>query len=187
MVDKLSTNIYRFKNQKSFGEEVNIYLIETKDKLILIDIPNYSEGLRDYLKSFDKEIIGILTHGPSGSKDGAKWQKEFGVKFYMHIADKNNSWLDMTPDILFENIPQLSEEIEIFHTPGHTKGCLCIYHKESKSLFTGDSILYNNAKFEIEADTKVMQKVLEYDFKNLLPLHYEMILKNGKDLLKKNI
>lgn len=31
-------------------------------------------------------------------------------------------------------------ELLVIHTPGHTKGSVCFYHKESKSLITGDTL-----------------------------------------------
>ena len=34
------------------------------------------------------------------------------------------------------------ERLEIFETPGHSPGSLCIYWPEQKALFTGDVIFY---------------------------------------------
>lgn len=34
----------------------------------------------------------------------------------------------------------LSMQFEIIHTPGHTLGSICIYEKNTSSLFTGDTI-----------------------------------------------
>ena len=30
--------------------------------------------------------------------------------------------------------------LQLIHTPGHTPGHVCIYHEESKTLFTGDTL-----------------------------------------------
>lgn len=33
-----------------------------------------------------------------------------------------------------------STRLEVLHTPGHTRGSICLYEPEGKSLFTGDTI-----------------------------------------------
>lgn len=33
--------------------------------------------------------------------------------------------------------------LEIIHTPGHTKGCICIYEKNLNVLLTGDTLFFN--------------------------------------------
>lgn len=30
--------------------------------------------------------------------------------------------------------------LEVIHTPGHTPGCICLYHAPTKSLFSGDTV-----------------------------------------------
>jgi len=42
----------------------------------------------------------------------------------------------MKPDILFTIAPELGENIEIIHTPGHSAGSICVLDKSTKSLFT---------------------------------------------------
>ena len=182
-IQKLFEGLFLIRKQKYFGEDVNIYLIEEDKRITLFDTPNYSDVLAEELKSFNKEIICILSHGPSGTSDGEIWKKKLGVKFYLNKDDINNRWLNMTPDILFNNL-SISKDYEVINTPGHTSGSVCIYHSVSKSLLTGDSLLVNNEIPEIYINTQILETLLKYDFKNLLPLHYSYILDNGKTIIK---
>ncbi len=34
--------------------------------------------------------------------------------------------------------------LEVFHTPGHTRGSICLYEPVSKSLFTGDTVFVDS-------------------------------------------
>jgi len=44
------------------------------------------------------------------------------------------------PNLLFESSMYLPEDgITIFHTPGHTVDCICIYDEVDKVLYTGDA------------------------------------------------
>ncbi len=39
-----------------------------------------------------------------------------------------------------DNIKIGNINFEVLHTPGHTSGCMCLYEKDTDSLFTGDTI-----------------------------------------------
>ncbi len=69
-------------------------------------------------------------------------------------------------------------EIEIISTPGHTKGSICIYYKEKKILFSGDTIFPNKNLGRTDLPTSVpkempksLAKLVEYPFKKLCPGH----------------
>ncbi len=68
--------------------------------------------------------------------------------------------------------------LEIIKTPGHTKGSICIYHKEKKILFSGDTIFKNKNIGRTDLPTsvprempKTLAKLVEYPFKILCPGH----------------
>lgn len=72
------------------------------------------------------------------------------------------------------NIPQF----EIIKTPGHTKGSICIYMKEKKILFSGDTIFDNKVLGRTDLPTslpkemsKSLMKLINYPFKILCPGH----------------
>lgn len=55
------------------------------------------------------------------------------------MLPKVNSKFDMT---VTGNDKIVASDIclEVIHTPGHTKGCMCLYLKEANILFTGDTL-----------------------------------------------
>lgn len=47
------------------------------------------------------------------------------------------------PDVIYENgetVQAGGDTLKVIHTPGHTKGCICLYDGVSKSLFSGDTV-----------------------------------------------
>lgn len=70
------------------------------------------------------------------------------------------------------------DKLEVISTPGHTKGSICIYYKEKKILFSGDTIFNNKVIGRTDfptSDPKEMQKslmkLISYPFKILCPGH----------------
>ena len=197
---KIQENIYEINNQYFYGEKVHTYLIELSDKVLLFDIPTYSEDVKKFILSFNKPPYSIISHGSCGIDDGTKWQKEIGLKVYAHQYDENHPWIRMKPDFLFTEMPKFDNMIEVIHVPGHSAGSICVLEKKSKSLFTGDTF-YGNEKGGIRDFTKESQSdyenledrikscknLLNYDFENVYPFHYEIILKKGKQQLKEFI
>ncbi len=193
----LQENIYEINKQYFYGEKVHTYLIELNDKVLLFDIPTYSEELKEFILSFKKPMYAIISHGSCGIEDGTKWQKEIGLKVYAHKNDENHPWIRMKPDVFFTEMPKFDKTIEIIHVPGHSAGSICVLETESKSLFIGDTF-YGDKNGKIKDFTKESQSdyenledrihscknLLEYEFENVYPFHYEIILKKGKDELK---
>lgn len=194
---KLQENIYEINNQYFYGEKVHSYLIELSDKVLLFDLPTYSDVVKKFILSFDKPAYAIISHGSCGIDDGTKWQREIGLKVYAHKYDENHPWIRMKPDVLFIEMPKFDNTIEVIHVPGHSAGSICVLEKKSKSLFSGDTF-YGNENGKIRDFTKESQSdhenledrinscknLLEYDFENVYPFHYEIILKRGKQELK---
>ena len=51
----------------------------------------------------------------------------------------------------------------VIHTPGHTKGSVCIYNEKEKVLISGDTVFYHSyGRTDFEGGSeRVMQKTLE--------------------------
>ena len=194
---KLHKNIYEINNQYFYGEKVHTYLIELNDKVLLFDIPTYSKEVKEFILSFNKPTYAIISHGSCGIEDGIKWQNEIGLKVYAHKNDEKHPWIRMKPDVLFIEMPKFDQSIEVIHVPGHSAGSICVLETKSKSLFTGDTF-YGNENGEIKDFTKESQSdyenledrikscknLLNYEFENVYPFHYKIILKKGKEQLK---
>ncbi|MFV0515917.1 MAG: MBL fold metallo-hydrolase [Aminipila sp.] len=88
-------------------------------------------------------IKGILLTHHHNDHTGAvdKLSAMLSCPIYLHGEE-----LDMYKsrvDILLEDGMKLSldgEEIQVLHTPGHTKGSVCFLSNKSKLVFTGDTI-----------------------------------------------
>ena len=71
--------------------------------------------------------------------------------------------------------------LEFLHTPGHTVGSLCVYHRETGSLFTGDTILgsgttvvspdHGDMRLYIES----LNRLLTLDARTIYPGHGRII------------
>ncbi|WP_314010688.1 MBL fold metallo-hydrolase [Pseudostreptobacillus hongkongensis] len=140
----------------------NTYLLEINDKYYVIDPGNIEmKNLITYLEENKINISGIvLTHGHYDHIIGipkileyknvnvyiSNIEKEFlynprySLLFY---SDLNQTELEesLSKTNIVELIPGESfEGFEIIHTPGHTKGGICLYSKDENTLISGDTM-----------------------------------------------
>ncbi len=76
------------------------------------------------------------------------------------------------PDILLTEGMELSAgavTLEVLHTPGHTEGGVCLYAKEEKLLFTGDT-LFAGSVGRTDFEGGSMEKLLSSINKKILVL-----------------
>ena len=148
-------------NQYVVGEvQTNCYIIineETKECLI-VDPGAAAKQLASRIQTDNlKPVAVLLTHGHFDHAGAARELAEtFGISVYAHEAEKetlensriNVSWMvgrneSYTADIYVnekETLDLAGFEVQVFHTPGHTKGGCCYYFKEQGVLFSGDTL-----------------------------------------------
>ncbi|RZN15226.1 MAG: MBL fold metallo-hydrolase [Methanosarcinales archaeon] len=70
--------------------------------------------------------------------------------------------------------------LEVIHTPGHTPGSICLYHKHSKSLFCGDTVFAGGGVGRVdlyggsaEALVYSIERLMELDVDVIYPGHGE--------------
>jgi len=138
----------------------NCYVVYDNQKrnAILIDAPSPSWDVVDFINQEKLNIEFIaLTHGHF---DHISALDELSFPFYVHNEDvqlmKNSdlngstffntaikierepvSFLEENKPLIFDN-----SKIEIFHTPGHTPGSVCL--KIGKWLFSGDTLFFGS-------------------------------------------
>jgi glyoxylase-like metal-dependent hydrolase (beta-lactamase superfamily II) len=70
--------------------------------------------------------------------------------------------------------------IIVIHTPGHTTGHICLYHKPSKTLVTGDALTAENgqlsgpnpaATYDMGEANKSVKKIAQYEIENVVCYH----------------
>ncbi len=144
------------------GHITNTYIIyDEKNVAIVIDPADKAEKILNVITNKKLNLkYAIITHA-HGDHIGAleKLQKECNCKILINECDKESllgisenycEMLGVNQQVLDKNnilsikdgdIIKCSDMLfEIIHTPGHTKGSICIYEKNLNVLFTGDTI-----------------------------------------------
>ena len=151
----------RITNMPSGALRVNTYLAvdEETNKGMIVDPGGYNKALTDEINKNGIQIEYIvLTHGHSDHICGVNEHKaEFpGAKI---IAYKDEAPMLEDPNLnqspafgmpytvkadIFVNdgdkLPLGNLTLKFFHTPGHTKGGMCIYIEKANVLFSGDTL-----------------------------------------------
>jgi glyoxylase-like metal-dependent hydrolase (beta-lactamase superfamily II) len=83
--------------------------------------------------------------------------------------------------------------IQIIHTPGHTPGHICLYHKPSKTLIAGDALFVESGNLGpappfINADAPMamasIKRLSGYDISNVIAYHGGLFQNNPNRRLK---
>ncbi|NLY51755.1 MAG: MBL fold metallo-hydrolase [Firmicutes bacterium] len=137
---------------------VNCYLVSQEDRAVVIDPGDDAEVILGVLEERSLKLEGIInTHGHFdhiGANGALKEATEAAL--YIHRGDAQclqdaganlSQWAGLGPvvsppaDELLSGgeVLQLAGlEFEVFHTPGHSPGCICL--KVENVLFTGDTL-----------------------------------------------
>lgn len=93
--------------------------------------PDHFEGVEKFL---EKEQVKIGMHADEEAfveKTGLEFARMMGLATPQYRVDFNLAEGDLQVD---------GVDLQIFHTPGHSPGHICIYWPEKKVLFSGDLI-----------------------------------------------
>ena len=151
----------RITNLPSGALQANTYLAvdEKTNEGFIVDPGGYNKVLTKEVQENNVKIkYIILTHGHSDHICGVNEHKaEFPdakiVAYKDEEAMLENPNLNQSPgfgvpystkaDILVSDGDELKVgdvTLKFIHTPGHTEGGMCIYVKEAKALFSGDTL-----------------------------------------------
>jgi hypothetical protein len=134
-ITEILPGVYRFEGELFYGETVGVYLVDLPDRVVLIDIPAFRGESVEFVRSFNKPVEAIATHGPTIIKDTACWQQGVGVQVALHGQDRDDMWLRGKPDRLFFDARHQVGRLEVIHTPGHSDGSVCILDPHTGALF----------------------------------------------------
>lgn len=151
----------RIKVYSNLAEPTNCYIVadETTREAMVIDPGGEAEKIIEMMKILNVNLKYIvLTHCHGDHIDAVTdVQKNLGGKILIHVIEAeglNNKDISLTgyigmPEIKLEPDSRVNDEdlihignieFRIIHTPGHTKGGICLYSKEYKMIFTGDTL-----------------------------------------------
>lgn len=175
----------------------SVYLVNGK---VLIDAGMSSDliikQIEKYIKLTDLKLI-VLTHCHyDHTAAAAAIAEKSGAKVGIHKADLegvNDEYMSVSvlfgdrapavkPTITYEEGDKIDigngEYLEVIHTPGHSKGSICLYEPVSKSLFSGDTVFpgggFGRMDFDGSEPDKMLgsiEKLTELDVKTLYSGH----------------
>ncbi len=183
----------------------NVYIIALGDKLLIVDagLPGMEKRVLKYiddhgLRDVEEKLI-VITHAHYDHVGGLRRLKEeLGARVACHrdeapyvrgekyIGHYRHEPVDV--DILLKHDDTLYDRFKVIHVPGHTPGSICLLDQELRALFPGDLVYEENGVlYEIpsqysldpSANREQIRKMLEYEFKHVLPSHGKPILGNG--------
>lgn len=143
--------------EPNFGENVYILVDEKTKKCAVVDPGGIESKILNYIKANNLELEYIvLTHGHGdhiGAVKGIKGKTNAKVVAHNDEREllldkkKNLSYMmhcgaqEFDADIYVNDKDKLSLgelKLTFLHTPGHTKGCMCI--RVNDDMFTGDTL-----------------------------------------------
>jgi glyoxylase-like metal-dependent hydrolase (beta-lactamase superfamily II) len=127
--------------------ETNTWIVGDDDDVIVIDPGNDAQAVLDAVG--DREVLAVIcTHGHADHIAAA-----------LEVADPDEApvalhprdllaWRDVhasrDPDIEMEDggIFEVADvRLEVLHTPGNSRGAVCVYCEDLDAVFTGDTLL----------------------------------------------
>ena len=132
----------------------NTYIVGKHDAVIIDAAPLVNSKVIFYCKSNNINVKRILlTHGHwDHIADLFVLKSHFNAPIFIHEKDSHNlrkvtfSPISITPVNEFslirdgDNIPVEDGTFKVIHTPGHSPGSCCFYHKKEGLLFCGDTL-----------------------------------------------
>lgn len=209
---KLTDKIYVYEWTDAFENNCNSYFIGGGTG-ILID-PGLKRFFPSLLERMEEDGIGegeiryvLNTHSHPDHFEGSElFNGSGGVTiglsgtekdFYEQTGKHFYSWFGLDPpdvDVgldLEEGAHVIGDErFEVFLTPGHSPGSVCIYQPAEKALFCGDVIFHQNVGRtdfpggDGELLKKSILRLSAVDAEHLLPGHMDIV--SGADQVKKN-
>ena len=178
----IAENVYfcGFTAESSFGAWS--YLIarpEAEGGNVLIDSPRFATQLVKKIEATGGVNLMFLTHRDDVA-DHARFAKKFGGQRVMH-ADDGAGRLGIEHVISGDDPVGLDHDLMAIPVPGHTRGHMVLLYR-NQYLFTGDHLAWSPNRdtltafrsvcwYSWEAQTRSMEKLLDYDFEWVLPGH----------------
>ncbi len=193
-----------------FDLSSNIYAVKYGDKWALIDPGNdytaFIQLFREYAQPTDVKSI-LITHGHPehvmGLMELLRYPSVYRTRdFVIYMQEDGpqelkNVLSDLKLRVKFvyhgDRIDLGPFTLEVIHTPGHTMDSVCYLHRETGSLFTGDTVLpYAFANADPVAGGRddyhlmALKMLMGYSPKHLLPGHGAPVKDRAIEVIRGN-
>jgi glyoxylase-like metal-dependent hydrolase (beta-lactamase superfamily II) len=154
-------------HQEKIPTDVDMYLIEGREKALLVDAGQSSADLIGLVRKLtDKPLILVVTHGHG---DHAAGMSQFEIVYMSHkdIEVLNDMFgfeinKSMVIDLKGGEVFDLGDrKIDVISLPGHTQGCVVLYDRERQLLFTGDSVGSGHIWIQLPHSTSIEAYIKE--------------------------
>jgi len=179
MLIDCGTGLY-FNHLLSYLSKLNIDLKDVESVILTHMHFDHSGGV---IKLLEKKAIDILAH-----KIDAKYLEEgndeyvfawgFGAKLK---PIKISTYLEEGDHISFDDFT-----FRILHTPGHTRGSICLYDEDKKILISGDTVFAGGGvgRFDLPGGSlrdliNSLERLSKMRVDKLLPGHGEIVMEDG--------
>jgi len=143
--------------------------------------PDHFEGVEKFL---DRPEVKIAIH-----PDGQEFLEKAGLEFARMLGMANPRYrIDL--NLVEGDLEADGLKLQVFHTPGHSPGHICLYWPEAKVLFSGD-LIFNQGVGRTDFPGGD-GRLLKQSIKRMSELQVETILAGhgpavqGRDQVKKN-
>jgi glyoxylase-like metal-dependent hydrolase (beta-lactamase superfamily II) len=173
---------------------VNTYIVGDLNQDCYVIDPGYDEqSISKMIKKYHSGVKAILlTHGHYDHIGAVnELANMYKCKVYIHPFDfvmAKNPRLNYSfgtgrnygIEVTVEDITNLNDEnVEVIHTPGHSKGSICLYFKNDKVLFSGDT-LFSDGVGRTDLYSSNINELNE-SLKKLMLLHDDVLVYPGHD------
>jgi len=173
-------NVYfcGFASESSYG--ASSYLIVRPEGNVLVDSPRFATPLVKRIEELGGVRLMFLTHRDDVA-DHEKWAAHFNAERILHRDDVTRSTASVERVLTGGEAIDLDADLLAIPTPGHTRGHTVLLYRD-RYLFTGDHLWWSEANGSLHASSNVcwyswaeqtgsMERLLNYDFKWVLPGH----------------
>jgi len=181
----------------------NAYLIITDDLSFLVD-SGIDNTVFEFLRKKGVNIEFIVnTHAHADHCAGNRFFKNKVA--YLHAYDlevaRSCNFYSTRAMLGIERFSYDYEEVDkkikageyvfkVLHTPGHTRGSICLYEPNKKILISGDTVFGEGSfgRVDLGGDASMQISSLEFlsklDVEVLMPGHGDIVKLGGKDQIK---
>lgn len=189
----------RIKAEAGMVGETNCYIVQDENtkEAIVIDPGGSVDAISEMLDTLQAKVKYILlTHCHGDHIAGVQELKQrYGGKVLISIEDApglkdpNINLADYVGlgTVTLEADSRLNDddlihvgdiEFKVIHTPGHTKGGICLYLEEEKMLFSGDT-LFRGSWGRTDLPTGSFESIIKSITERIMPLPEDTIVYPG--------